>query len=249
MKNNKKIILFGAGAIFAVLGIVDMFTSGNDTPENFVIKDGVMTAVEDLSNTPTVAAQVPSSSASNPSSNVLAPRMVGVPSYDAVAMAARIYNEAINQNAAKEFIALQPTRRNARLQAEVQALYTKIKESEAAAAEADARRLAAVEGKVSIKATDMTIGNYPGGNYPGGPQNVDDNGNVIQGIAQASKQIFRMTGFNEISKTMSFQLGDQWFTGVKSGQTIDGYLVGVVDEKLKCVPLMKGEQSSILCMN
>lgn len=252
MKKNSRKILFGAGAVLAALGAVDMLIAGNGIPENFVIEDGVMVAVDENTEKSVLGTVPTSLSASTPtpvSSNVLAPRMVGVPSYEAAAMAGRIYNEAINQSAAKEFISLQPTRRNARLQAELQALYARIKESEAAAAEAEARRLVANEGKVSLKATDMTMGNY-GANFVNGAQSgIDEAGNAVQGMSQIVQQTFKMTGFNEVNKTMSFQIRDQYFTGVRAGQTIDGYLVGSVDEALKCVPLMKAEQSTVLCLN
>ncbi|MBS0044636.1 hypothetical protein KFE26_20415 [Shewanella sp. M16] len=232
--------------VLVLIVLVDRITADTIDPsemKDVVVKNGkvVEGASASVANT---TSRVLTSNQSQGSP--LAPRMVSVPSYDTRLMAASIINEAVDQDAAAIFISLQQTRRNARLQAEIAKLQTQIKESEAAFAEAEAKRKDVDGGKLPpLRSRDMsTVGYDPQTGNSFNTPDVDDGSSK-----KIRKDSLRLKAVNTQTNEMSFQISDTWYTGVKPGQTIDGFLVGSLDGQLKCVPLTKSDSTIVLCLN
>lgn len=170
---------------------------------------------------------------------VLPPRVLNAPVYDRLLMAARIENEAINQQAANHFVTLTTNRRNARLAAEIARYQAETKSYEADFQESVARIKSSKEGKFLIDSADV----------------AQNRTNIaIEALAEGTESkpkdnSISLRTFDEKSNEMMIKVGERWFTSVKTGQTIDGYLVGIVDSALKCVPLTKNEKVQVICLN
>lgn len=238
--------------VLSVLAFFEIFLSepkdSNINAKDVVVRNGkivegaVVSTSENVDNTS-------SHNSKNQFGSPLSPRMVGVPSYDIRLMAANIISEAVDQDAAAIFISLQQTRRNARLQAEIAKLQATIKENEASFAEANAKIKAFGNDKnMSLRTKDMSLVGYdPQTGNSFNTTGVNDVG--VEKIGKPLMDSLRLKLVNDQTGTMSFQIGDTWYTGVKSGQTINGHLVGTLDIQLKCVPLTKSEVTTVLCLN
>lgn len=237
--DRKKLFVIALAFVALVAGI-DMFTNDTAT-QDIVVVDGKVMNADDVQTMPQSnnAAQVTSGA---PITSPLPGRMVGVPNYDRTMMAGRIINESVNIEAAQAFIGLQTTRRNVRIQSEIAELTAKIKVAEATTAEAEVRIRDAKQGGGKVRTLDVVNNQIPTDLQP-------VNGTDIGVTPIPTERIWRLTGFDNISGDMTFQFGDRWFRGVKSGQTIEGNLVGDIDRKLRCVPLTKDAKTSVVCLN
>lgn len=239
--DRSKLLIFGLVIVAAVMGADMVFNSAES--QDVVVVGGKVVSTDDSEKSPAAASTVstPTSLAGSVPSP-LPGRMVGVPNYDTTMFAGRIINEAINTEAAKAFIGLQTTRRNVRIQSEIATLTAKIKEAEASTAEAEQRIRDAKRGVTKSHSLEVANNQIPTDLQP---VNGSDSG--VKAIAP--ERIWRLTGFDSISGDMTFQYGERWYRGVKSGQTIEGNLVGDIDRKLRCVPLTKDTKTTVICLN
>lgn len=233
------LILVMGGSLF-----YDLFASEEDSNSGKVLvkSNGVAQYVEsDLPVQSVTATGARLTASDGAGIQVLPPRVLSAPSYDKLLMAARIENEAVDQESAKIFIALQGSRRNARLAAEVEKYKADAKRSEADYEAAKAKIKQSQEGKV------FTSDN---------PEMMQARSNVaIQNLTEGSNEKKGETSvtlrhLDVMTREMIIKVGEKWFNAVKPGQTIEGYLVGAVDLNLKCVPLTKANETpNVICLN
>lgn len=212
----------------------------SNTGKILVKKNGVATFVD--SETPLTSASQSKPSQKNTSDGiqVLPPRVLSAPSYDKLLMAARIENEAVDQESAKIFLGLQANRRNARLAAEVEKFKAEAKRFEADYEAAKARIKTSQEGKALNDNPDL--------------MQVRSNAaiqNLTEGNSEKKDETsITLRHLDVVTSEMIIKVGDKWFNAVKPGQTIEGYLVGAIDLRLKCVPLTKGKElPNVICLN
>ena len=185
------------------------------------------------------ASNKPTAQSTNGVSQVIPPRMLNAPSYDKLLMASRIINEAVNQEAAQVFIALQENLRNARMQSETARLNAEKRKYEAEFESASARIKKSQNGEIM----DMT------------PDMIQARTNsTIEKMAEGDdKEVdnsIRFAQLDKLTQEMLIKVGEKWFKNVRPGQTVGGYLVGSIDYTLECVPLQKsGEDAVVICLN
>lgn len=226
--------------LISVSFMYDFFIAENDSNAGKVLvkKNGVATFVNPES--PSTIQNSPSHTSTDKGMQVLPPRVLSAPSYEKLLMAARIENEAVDQESAKIFLGLQANRRNARLAAEVEKYKAEAKKFEADYEAAKARIKTSQEGKTLNDNPDLM---QLRSNVA--IQNLTEGGND-----KKDELSITLRHLDVVTTEMIIKVGDKWFNAVKPGQTIEGYLVGAIDLKLKCVPLTKGKESpNVICLN
>lgn len=224
-------------AVVFIFGLGGMLINDMLTPDELDLRIEKRRATENALNDTTASTVNMRLSAQQPPS-VLPPRVLNAPTYDRLLTAARIENEAVDQSAAVLFLQLTTNRRNARLAAEVAKFTAQTKKYEADYEDALARIKASREGIMVGDSMEM----------------IQNRTNMAvealaEGKVEKKDNTISLRTYDDKTNEMMIKVGERWFTYVRSGQTISGYLVGAVDSALQCVPLTKDEEVQVICLN